>query len=90
VRSTNLLPVGRNVHHIHSCSHYVLEAGASLPQRGLDILQRLKRLCIGITNTHNVSSFIKCFRGVQRHVAMVLTTEIGDWRHFASPRHLMA
>jgi transposase len=33
---------------------------------------------------------LQCFRGVQRHVAMVLTTEIGDWRRFASPRHLMA
>jgi transposase len=33
---------------------------------------------------------LQCFRGVQRHVAMVLTTEIGDWRRFASPRQLMA
>jgi transposase len=31
---------------------------------------------------------LQCFRGVQRHVAMVLT--IGDWRRFASPRQLMA
>lgn len=33
---------------------------------------------------------LQCFRGVQRHAAMVLTTEIGDWRRFASPRQLMA
>lgn len=33
---------------------------------------------------------LQCFRGVQRHVAMVLTTEIGDWRRFGSPRQLMA
>jgi len=33
---------------------------------------------------------LQSFRGVQRHVAMVLTTEIGDWRRFASPRQLMA
>jgi len=33
---------------------------------------------------------LQCFRGVQRHVAMVLTTEIGDWRRFSSPRQLMA
>jgi len=33
---------------------------------------------------------LQCFRGVQRHVAMVLTTEIGDWRRFTSPRQLMA
>jgi len=33
---------------------------------------------------------LQCFRGVQRHVAMVLTTEIGDWRRFESPRQLMA
>jgi transposase len=33
---------------------------------------------------------LQCFRGVQLHSAMVLTTEIGDWRRFASPRQLMA
>jgi len=33
---------------------------------------------------------LQCFRGVQLHVAMVLTTEIGDWRRFTSPRQLMA
>ena len=33
---------------------------------------------------------LQCFRGVQQHAAMVLTTEIGDWRRFTSPRQLMA
>jgi len=33
---------------------------------------------------------LQCFRGVQQHGAMVLTTEIADWRRFASPRPLMA
>lgn len=33
---------------------------------------------------------LQCFRGVPRHVAMVLTTEIGDWQRFESPRQLMA
>jgi len=33
---------------------------------------------------------LQCFRGIQRQIAMVLTTEIGDWRRFESPRHLMA
>lgn len=33
---------------------------------------------------------LQCFRGVQQHAAMVLTTEIGDWRRFQSPRQLMA
>ena len=33
---------------------------------------------------------LQCFRGIQCHIAMVLTTEIGDWRRFESPRQLMA
>ena len=33
---------------------------------------------------------LQCFRGVQVHGAMVLATELVDWRRFASPRQLMA
>lgn len=33
---------------------------------------------------------LQCFRGLKRHSAMVLTTEIVDWRRFEDPRHLMA
>lgn len=33
---------------------------------------------------------LKCFRGIDTHAAMVLATEIGDWRRFESPRQLMA
>jgi transposase len=33
---------------------------------------------------------LQCFRGVQQHTAMVLATEIADWRRFESPRQLMA
>lgn len=33
---------------------------------------------------------LRCFRGIDTHSAMVLATEIGDWRRFESPRHLMA
>jgi transposase len=33
---------------------------------------------------------LQCFRGVQLHGAMVLTTELVDWRRFDSPRQLMA
>lgn len=33
---------------------------------------------------------LRCFRGIQTHSAMVLLTEVGDWRRFASPRQLMA
>ena len=33
---------------------------------------------------------LQCFRGVQVQTAMVLATELGDWRRFASPRQLMA
>jgi transposase len=33
---------------------------------------------------------LQCFRGLKRHSAMVLITEIVDWRRFQDPRHLMA
>lgn len=33
---------------------------------------------------------LRCFRGIETHSAMVLATEIGDWRRFESPRQLMA
>ena len=33
---------------------------------------------------------LQCFRGVQVHVAMVLATELVDWRRFEDPRQLMA
>ena len=33
---------------------------------------------------------LQCCRGVPPHVAMVLITEIGDWRRCESPRRLMA
>ncbi|MDQ8165734.1 MAG: IS110 family transposase [Gemmatimonadota bacterium] len=33
---------------------------------------------------------LQCFRGLQLHGAMVLATELVDWRRFESPRQLMA
>lgn len=36
------------------------------------------------------TAWLQCFRGLKAHSAMVLTTEIVDWRRFASPRQLMA
>jgi transposase len=39
---------------------------------------------------HPVVERLKCFRGIDTHAAMVLATEIGDWRRFDSPRQLMA
>ena len=33
---------------------------------------------------------LQCFRGLQVHGAMVLATELVDWRRFASPRQRMA
>jgi transposase len=33
---------------------------------------------------------LQCFRGISRQAAMVLATEIGDWRRFPSPRKMMA
>jgi transposase len=35
-------------------------------------------------------STLQCFRGLQVHSAMVLATELVDWRRFDSPRKLMA
>jgi transposase len=36
------------------------------------------------------TAWLQCFRGLKAHSAMVLTTEIVDWRRFESPRQLMA
>ena len=33
---------------------------------------------------------LRCFRGIQTHAAMVLATELVDWRRFETPRQLMA
>lgn len=33
---------------------------------------------------------LRCFRGIDTHSAMVLATEIGDWRRFENPQQLMA
>ena len=33
---------------------------------------------------------IQCFRGFKQYAAMVLATEIVDWRRFNDPRHLMS
>jgi len=33
---------------------------------------------------------LQCFRGIQVHAAMVLATELGDWRRFATATPLMA
>lgn len=33
---------------------------------------------------------LRCFRGIETHAAMVLASELGDWRRFGSPRELMA
>jgi len=36
------------------------------------------------------TAWLQCFRGIKCHSAMVLTTEIVDWRRFDTPRQLMA
>jgi transposase len=33
---------------------------------------------------------LRCFRGIDTHAAMVLATEIGDWRRFERPNQVMA
>jgi transposase len=38
----------------------------------------------------DVVARLRCFRGIDTHAAMVLATEIVDWRRFDSPAQLMA
>jgi len=46
---------------------------------------------LALTPTFTVSvGWLRCFRGIQTHSAMVLATELVDWRRFETPRQLMA
>jgi transposase len=51
--------------------------------------RRIAELALAPTFATGVGH-LSCFRGIQSQLAMVLLTEIGDWRSFESPRQLMA
>ena len=49
----------------------------------------------GVQRKHDTYDAIQlarlpCFRGIDVHRAMVLATELVDWRRFSSPRQLMS
>src|SRR5215472_8931474 len=54
MRSPDLLPI-RDVPHKRACAHHVLHACACLLKRRLDIPERLYRLGVRITHTHDLS-----------------------------------
>ena len=58
-------------------------------QRRDDLDQRIEQLALSPAYCEVVGR-LKCFRGIETLAAMTLATEIGDWRRFQSPRHLMA
>jgi len=57
--------------------------------RRAELDRHIEALALTPAFAHAVAA-LQCFRGLKRHSAMVLTTEIVDWRRFEDPRHLMA
>jgi transposase len=51
--------------------------------------RRVETLALG-PHYRLVVERLRCFRGINTHGAMVLATEVGDFRRFDSPRQLMA
>jgi len=58
-------------------------------QRRDELDRRIEELALSPAYADAVGR-LKCFRGLETLAAMTLATEIGDWRRFQSPRHLMA
>src|SRR5215475_8534035 len=58
--ATDLLPVGGDVGDIDARAHNVLHAGAGALQRGLNVLERLYGLGIGVTHADNVAVGVRC------------------------------
>lgn len=56
-------------------------------QRRDDLDRQIERLAL-LPHLAPMVSRLQCFRGISRHSAMVLATEIGDWRRFEHPRQL--
>lgn len=57
--------------------------------RRAELDQRIEALALTPAYAPAVNT-LQCFRGLQVHGAMVLATELVDWRRFDSPRKLMA
>lgn len=58
-------------------------------QRRDELDRRIEELALSPAYKQPVGR-LRCFRGIETLAAMTLQTEIGDWRRFQSPRHLMA
>lgn len=57
--------------------------------RRVELDHQLEQLVLTPAIATAVARF-QCFRGLQHHGALVLATEIQDWRRFANPRQVMA
>lgn len=58
-------------------------------QRRQELDRQLEQLVLTPAMATAVA-WLQCFRGIQRQSALVLATEIVDWRRFENPRQLMA
>ena len=56
-------------------------------QRREELDRQIEQLALLPTLAPMVQT-LQCFRGISLHSAMVVATEIGDWRRFAHPRQL--
>lgn len=73
--------------------HVVLSEYLALLEYKLDRREELDRRIEELAlqpSYQPVVERLRCFRGIETHSAMVLATEIGDWRRFESPRQLTA
>ncbi len=62
---------------------------AYVAQRRAELDRQIAALALTPAYAASVAR-LRCFRGLETHAAMVLASEIGDWRRFTSPRPLMA
>jgi transposase len=58
-------------------------------QRREELDRRIEELAL-LPQYQEAVARLRCFRGIDTHAAMVLATEIGDWRRFERPGQLMA
>lgn len=58
-------------------------------QRREELDHRIEELAL-LPQYQGIIARLRCFRGIDTHAAMVLGTEIGDWRRFERPGQLMA
>ena len=58
-------------------------------ERREELDRRIEELAVSPAYRETVER-LRCFRGIDTLAAMVLATELGDWRRFETPRQLMA